>query len=78
MSGEHLTRVGAVVGASAATRRSVTRWLPTRGEKQMAHLVCDCGNEYEIRDDTPAWAAPWFICGDCFLGRNGSEPPAEL
>jgi hypothetical protein len=50
----------------------------------MAHLKCDCGNEYEIRDDSPKWAAPWIMCGDCFLSEKANQfshdktPPADV
>jgi hypothetical protein len=33
----------------------------------MAHLTCDCGKQYEIRDDTPKWSAAWLVCPDCYL-----------
>jgi hypothetical protein len=36
-------------------------------------LTCGCGKHYEIRDDTPEWAAPWVVCPDCFLADDGSE-----
>ena len=47
----------------------------------MAQMTCDCGNEYEIRDDTPKWAAPWIMCGECFLNDGDAslaQNPAEV
>jgi hypothetical protein len=43
--------------------------------KDEMKLTCGCGQEYEIRDDTPKWAAPWIVCPDCFLADDIAEAP---
>lgn len=34
----------------------------------MAMLMCDCGQQYEIRDDTPSFSPAWIVCPRCYLG----------